>query len=91
MTRHGLTDIDMFVQLVLEEADRSLHDALCVVRSLVKKRFLIGGGGAAETEVSLVNAILSGLFAIHGRDVPSQVHDSWSDVCRGWCLSAGEL
>ena len=28
-------------QVVLEEADRSLHDALCVVRSLVKKRFLI--------------------------------------------------
>lgn len=40
-------------KLVLEEADRSLHDALCVVRSLVKKRFLIAGGGAAETEVNL--------------------------------------
>lgn len=39
-------------KLVLEEADRSLHDALCVVRSLVKKRFLIAGGGAAETEVN---------------------------------------
>jgi T-complex protein 1 subunit delta len=25
-------------QLVLDEADRSLHDALCVIRSLVKKR-----------------------------------------------------
>ena len=25
-------------KLVLDEADRSLHDALCVVRSLVKKR-----------------------------------------------------
>ena len=25
-------------KLVLEEADRSLHDALCVVRCLVKKR-----------------------------------------------------
>jgi len=40
-------------KLVLEEADRSLHDALCVVRSLVKKRFIIAGGAAAETEVSL--------------------------------------
>lgn len=40
-------------KLVLEEADRSLHDALCVVRSLVKKRFLIAGGKAAETEVNL--------------------------------------
>jgi T-complex protein 1 subunit delta len=40
-------------KLVLDEADRSLHDALCVVRSLVKKRYLIGGGGAPEAECSL--------------------------------------
>merc|ERR1712070_280747 len=40
-------------KLVLEEADRSLHDALCVVRSLVKKRYVIAGGSAAETEVSM--------------------------------------
>ena len=39
-------------KLVLAEADRSVHDAQCVVRSLVKKRFMIAGGGAAETEVS---------------------------------------
>ena len=25
-------------KLVLEEADRSIHDALCVIRCLVKKR-----------------------------------------------------
>ncbi|GAB9466444.1 T-complex protein 1, delta subunit [Globisporangium polare] len=39
-------------KLVLEEAERSLHDALCVVRSLVKKRFLICGGGAPEIQVA---------------------------------------
>jgi len=39
-------------KLVLEEADRSLHDALCVVRCLVQKRFLIPGGGCPEIEVS---------------------------------------
>jgi len=39
-------------KLMLEEADRSIHDALCVIRCLVKKRFLIAGGGAPETEVS---------------------------------------
>lgn len=38
--------------LVLEESERSLHDALCVVRCLVKKRALIVGGGAPEIEVS---------------------------------------
>jgi T-complex protein 1 subunit delta len=39
--------------LVLEEANRSLHDAQCVVRSFVKKRFMIAGGGAPEIEVAL--------------------------------------
>ncbi|KAF9166278.1 T-complex protein 1 subunit delta [Actinomortierella ambigua] len=39
--------------LVLEEAERSLHDALCVIRCLVKKKYLIAGGGAPEIEVSL--------------------------------------
>lgn len=40
-------------QLVLDEAERSLHDALCVVRSIVHKQFLIPGGAAPETEVSV--------------------------------------
>jgi len=38
--------------LIIDEAERSLHDALCVVRSLVKKRGLIPGGGAPEVEIS---------------------------------------
>lgn len=38
--------------LVLEEAERSLHDALCVVRALVKVRTLVPGGAACEMEVS---------------------------------------
>lgn len=40
-------------ELVLDEAERSLHDALCVVRSLVKSRQMLVGGGAAEMEISL--------------------------------------
>merc|ERR1712004_966382 len=40
-------------KLMLEEAHRSLHDALCVIRCLVKKRFIIAGGGAPETELFL--------------------------------------
>lgn len=39
-------------QLVLEEAERSLHDALCVVRALVKRKSLIPGGACVEMEVS---------------------------------------
>lgn len=40
-------------QLLLDETERSIHDALCVVRSLVKKKALIAGGGAPEMEVNL--------------------------------------
>jgi T-complex protein 1 subunit delta len=39
-------------ELVLSEASRSLHDALCVVRSIVRERYLVAGGGAAETFAS---------------------------------------
>lgn len=34
--------------LVIDEADRSLHDALCVIRSLIKSRALVAGGGSVE-------------------------------------------
>ncbi|KAI9694467.1 MAG: T-complex protein 1 subunit delta [Bathelium mastoideum] len=38
--------------LILDEAERSLHDAHCVVRCLVKKRALLAGGGAPEIEIA---------------------------------------
>merc|ERR1712147_71993 len=34
------------------EVERSLHDALCVIRCLVQKRYMVPGGSAAEVEVS---------------------------------------
>jgi T-complex protein 1 subunit delta len=40
-------------KLVLDEAERSLHDALCVIRSIVKEKRLIAGGGAPEIELAL--------------------------------------
>lgn len=39
--------------LVLDETERSFHDALCVVRSLVKRKSTIVGGGAPEIEMSI--------------------------------------
>ncbi|CAI5759466.1 unnamed protein product [Candida verbasci] len=38
--------------LIIDETERSLHDALCVIRCLVKEKALIAGGGAPEIEVS---------------------------------------
>jgi len=39
-------------KLMLDEAERSVHDALCVIRSLVKLRYMCAGGGAPESAVS---------------------------------------
>jgi len=39
-------------QMMLDEAERSLHDALCVVRCIVKQRALLPGGAAPEMELS---------------------------------------
>ncbi|CAD0095722.1 unnamed protein product [Aureobasidium vineae] len=38
--------------LILDEAERSLHDAQCVLRCLVKKKALLPGGGSPEMAVS---------------------------------------
>lgn len=43
----------LFVSQIIEEAKRSLHDALCVIRNLVRNNHVIYGGGAAEIACSL--------------------------------------
>merc|ERR1719502_2167680 len=40
-------------KMLLDEVERSFHDALCVARCLVKKRFLICGGGAPEVATAV--------------------------------------
>uniref|UniRef100_A0A131YZA0 T-complex protein 1 subunit epsilon n=2 Tax=Rhipicephalus TaxID=426455 RepID=A0A131YZA0_RHIAP len=40
-------------KMIVEEAKRSLHDALCVIRNLVKDNRIVYGGGAAEISCSL--------------------------------------
>ena len=37
---------------VVDEADRSLHDALCVVKDVVEEPKIVAGGGAPEIEVA---------------------------------------
>jgi len=39
-------------QRIVDEAERSVHDALCVVRDIVEEPKLVAGGGAPELEVS---------------------------------------
>lgn len=40
-------------KMIVEEAKRSLHDAMCVVRNLIKNNRVVYGGGSAEIACSL--------------------------------------
>jgi len=40
-------------KMIIDEAKRALHDALCVVRNLVKDNRIVYGGGATEISCSL--------------------------------------
>ncbi|MGF3523211.1 MAG: thermosome subunit beta [Candidatus Bathyarchaeia archaeon] len=39
-------------ELIVDEAERALHDALCVVRDVIEDGKVVPGGGATEMEVS---------------------------------------
>jgi T-complex protein 1 subunit epsilon len=41
---------------ICDEAKRCLHDAICVVRNMVKNNFVVGGGGATELACSIAVA-----------------------------------
>ncbi|RWS04422.1 T-complex protein 1 subunit epsilon-like protein [Dinothrombium tinctorium] len=43
-------------KMIVEEAKRSLHDALCVCRNLIKDNRIVYGGGAAEISCSIAVA-----------------------------------
>merc|ERR1711957_2530 len=40
-------------KMIIDEAKRSLHDAICVVRNLIRSNRIVYGGGAAEIACSL--------------------------------------
>lgn len=39
--------------MIVDEAKRSLHDAICVVRNLIRDSRIVYGGGSAELACSL--------------------------------------
>ncbi|KAI9204809.1 chaperonin Cpn60/TCP-1 family [Polychytrium aggregatum] len=43
-------------KMIIDEAKRSLHDAICVVRNLIRDNRIIYGGGSAEIAASLAVA-----------------------------------
>ena len=40
-------------ELIIDEVDRALHDALCVIRDVVEDEKIVGGGGAPEMETAI--------------------------------------
>ena len=53
----------LFLQIV-EEAKRSIHDAICVVRNLVKDPRVVYGGGAAD--ISCANVVAEAADKVPG-------------------------
>lgn len=55
---HNTRAVTIFIRggnkMIVEEGKRSLHDALCVIRNLVKDNRIVYGGGAAEIACSLI-------------------------------------
>ncbi len=63
-------------QLLLDEAERSIHDALCVVRSLVKKPSMVPGGSAVEIEL----AQKLGMFALEQPGINSYIINAYAQA-----------
>ena len=40
-------------ELIIDEVDRAIHDALCVIRDVVEDEKIVGGGGAPEIETAI--------------------------------------
>ncbi len=40
-------------ELVVDEVERAIHDALCVIRDVVEDQKIVGGGGAPEIETAI--------------------------------------
>ena len=40
-------------ELIVDEVERSIHDALCVIRDVVEDQKIVGGGGAPELETAI--------------------------------------
>ena len=40
-------------KMIIEETKRSIHDALCMARNIVRNNFIVYGGGSAEISCSI--------------------------------------
>ena len=66
-------------KMVLDEIKRSLHDAICVARNLVRDNSIIYGGGASEISCSLAVEMAS--HEVVGEEqVGADAANAWCDM-----------
>lgn len=76
-------------KMIIDEAKRSIHDALCVVRNLVTDNRIVYGGGAAEIACSLAvedAAIKVRTYHFIIIQLLNSYTDSWLGAIRHACL-----
>lgn len=56
-------------QLIVDEAERSLNDALCVVKSLMEEPFIVPGAGSVETGISAILEEYVGPYSIIMKEI----------------------
>ena len=57
---------------ILDEAERSLHDALCVLTSTVKETKTVYGGGCSE--MLMANAVMEAAASTPGKEAIAMEH-----------------
>lgn len=67
-------------QTILEEAERSLHDALCVISQTVLNKRIVYGGGCTEYEMA--NAVMKAAMEVRHLCLPLPLPPSLSLLCR---------
>jgi len=55
-------------KMIIDEAKRSLHDAMCAVRNLIRDNRVVYGGGAAEISCSLAVAKVADEVSLKGKN-----------------------
>jgi Chaperonin GroEL (HSP60 family) len=71
---------------IIEEAKRSIHDALCVIRNLVQDNRVVYGGGAAEIACAIATSQEADKVSCSGsRDTNVEVPDCTE--CAVWHFS----
>jgi chaperonin GroEL (HSP60 family) len=72
---------------IIEEAKRSIHDALCVIRNLVQDDRVVYGGGAAEIACAIATSQEADKVSCHELVTNIKVPDCTDCVLRHFFVS----